>query len=168
MQTSTTGKAAHSQKMESYYSFQAKIYDTTRWSFLFGRKRLIRELPFSTDEAFQILEVGCGTGANLFGMAKRFPKAQLTGVDVSSDMLKRSAKKMIPFKDRVKLLSGYYGQVPIEEQPDLIVFSYCLTMVNPGWDKLVEQAKQDLKPGGFLALADFHDSKVTAFKRHMG
>ncbi|MEL6356870.1 MAG: class I SAM-dependent methyltransferase [Bacteroidota bacterium] len=161
-------KAGHSQKMTGYYRFQSKIYDATRWSFLFGRKRLVRKLPIDTDAEINILEVGCGTGANLLGLAKRFPKAQLIGIDVSEDMLRLSAKKTQPFANRVTLLEGYYGQLPLPTQPDVIIFSYCLTMVNPGWDKLIEQAYLDLNPGGLIGVTDFHASAVPGFKRHMG
>ena len=33
------------EDMKAYYAFQAKIYDLTRWSFLFGRDRIIKQLP---------------------------------------------------------------------------------------------------------------------------
>jgi len=168
MQEMNDTKAGHSQKMTGYYRFQSKIYDATRWSFLFGIKRLVRKLPIESTANITILGVGCGTGANLLGLANRFPNAQLIGIDVSDDMLRLSKKKTKPFADRVTLLEGYYGQLPLPTQPDVIIFSYCLTMVNPGWDKLIEQAHTDLKPGGLIGVTDFHASSVNGFKKHMG
>lgn len=158
----------HRQKMSRYYQFQAKIYDQTRWSFLFGRKRITQIIPLSSAAPINILEVGCGTGANLERLAKQFNNARITGIDVAPEMLKLAATKIKAFGERVDLKEGYYGEVKLDRQPDVILFSYCLTMVNPGWDQLILRAHSDLKPGGYIAVVDFHASKVRAFKNHMG
>ena len=59
------------EKMRAYYRFHAGIYDATRWSFLFGRKTLLYNLPVRTDIPQSLLEVGCGTGHNLRLLARR-------------------------------------------------------------------------------------------------
>ncbi|NJO87185.1 MAG: methyltransferase domain-containing protein [Lewinella sp.] len=157
----------NAHNLRAYYQFQSKIYDATRWSFLFGRQALVRGLPFEKEAEIQVLEVGCGTGANLLRLAERYPNARILGVDVSADMLKLAAQKTQQHQRRVDLLEGYYGQLPIVRPPHLVVFSYCLTMVNPGWDRLIAQAYQDLVPGGYLAVVDFHYSPLPSFRRHM-
>jgi S-adenosylmethionine-diacylgycerolhomoserine-N-methlytransferase len=48
------------------------------------------------------------------------------------------------------------------------VFSYALSMFNPGWEQALAAARADLSPGGTLAVVDFHDSPFPAFKRWMG
>jgi S-adenosylmethionine-diacylgycerolhomoserine-N-methlytransferase len=40
-------------------------------------------------------------------------------------------------------------------------------MVNPGWENLAAAAIADLRPGGILAVADFHDTPIPAFRRWM-
>lgn len=153
--------------LTKYYHFQSKIYDLTRWSFLFGRQRVIDQLPFEREANVRILEVGCGTGRNLLQLAKRFPKASINGVDLSEDMLTIAKRKLQPFAERVNFVHGAFGEVELPKDYDLVLFSYCLTMVNPGWDQLVKTAKTSLRPGGYLALADFHDSRFGFFHRHM-
>ena len=96
------------KEMNNYYKLHAKIYDTTRWTFLFGRKAIIKLLPFEREAAIKILEVGCGTGFNLNLLAKRFPNAQLIGVDVSHEMIEKSQKVTAPFQDRVTLVEAPY------------------------------------------------------------
>ncbi|MEM1357475.1 MAG: methyltransferase domain-containing protein, partial [Bacteroidota bacterium] len=76
--------------LSQYYQFQSRIYDLTRWSFLFGRKHLLASLPFRPTEPLQILEVGCGTGHNLLRLAKKYPEAEITGIDLSTDMLAKA------------------------------------------------------------------------------
>jgi S-adenosylmethionine-diacylgycerolhomoserine-N-methlytransferase len=148
---------------------QSRIYDATRWSFLFGRKEVIRQVPLSGDTTGSIVEVGCGTGINLQYLAKRFPQASLTGLDVSGDMIQLSQKKNRSIQDRLTLLEQPYarGDSPVSNPADLFLFSYSLTMINPQWSELIEQAYADLRPGGYIAVVDFHDSKRGWFKRHM-
>ncbi len=161
---------SQSKNMERYYQLHAKIYDLTRWTFLFGRDALVKALPFSKEDEITILEVGCGTGYNLKSIAKRFPKATLMALDVSKDMLDKTSKKLEDKPNKCLYLNQPYGLdfPPIPEQPDLVIFSYSLTMINPHWDDLILQAKKDLKPGGIVAAVDFHDSPSKGFKKHMG
>ena len=156
--------------MQRYYVWQSKIYDATRWSFLFGRRELIRALPFGRAARACILEVGCGTGYNLRKMALSYPQAQLIGLDVSTHMLNKARQNTAPFGDRVSLEARPYslGDPFFHSKLDAVVFSYSLTMINPQWRELLQQAKTDLKPGGFIAVTDFHDSRFAWFKRHMG
>ncbi|MEN0005523.1 MAG: class I SAM-dependent methyltransferase [Bacteroidota bacterium] len=158
------------EAIQHYYStFQSKIYDLTRWGFLFGRKGIIQKLPFERDAAFRSLEIGCGTGYNMLELAKYYPNAQLTGLDVSGDMLAIAKKNTAPFKDRTTLLEKPYelGEQAFLGQKDVVIFSYSLTMINPQWQELIRQAYQDLKPGGYVAVADFHNSPFPWFKAHM-
>jgi S-adenosylmethionine-diacylgycerolhomoserine-N-methlytransferase len=156
--------------MERYYRLQSKIYDATRWSFLFGRQRIIREIPLDAGAPAHMLEVGCGTGYNLRRLARRFPRAHLSGMDVSPDMLRLARRDTRAFGRRVVLIQAPYtlGEDRFAGGLDAILFSYSLTMINPQWSELLEQAERDLRPGGFIAVVDFHDSRFPWFKRHMG
>jgi S-adenosylmethionine-diacylgycerolhomoserine-N-methlytransferase len=68
-----------SHPLGKYYRFHSRIYDATRWIFLFGRDRLIRTTANFCQPA-RILEVGCGTGKNLVRLRQTFPGASLTGL----------------------------------------------------------------------------------------
>lgn len=170
MDSTDHGSRRQAGTMEKYYAFQSKIYDSTRWSFLFGRDRILKKMPLAKESKIQILEIGCGTGYNLLRLARQFPYAQLTGLDASSDMIRISKEKLAPFGDRVHLLHEPYGmhKDDFSGKMDVILFSYSLTMINPQWSDLLRQAYQDLKPGGIIAVVDFHDSPFGWFKRHMG
>ena len=159
--------ALNHHPLSKYYRFQSQCYDLTRWSFLFGRRLLIRSLPFHPKTRFRVLEVGCGTGKNLTAIARRFPHAQITGIDLSEDMLSICRKKLTPYNGRVTTVHGAFGEVKLRENFDLIIFSYCLTMVNPGGGRLIRLAAASLVPNGVIAAVDFHDSPLTSFQRHM-
>lgn len=162
-------EAQQNQLIQRYYRLQSKIYDATRWSFLFGRKQIIREIPLPDEGSWRILEIGFGTGYNLRRLARRFSKAQFFGLDVSEDMQKLATKNLKKFANRVTLEARPYqfGATEWTDQFDAVLFSYSLTMINPQWPELIQQAKNDLKPGGFIAVTDFHHSPFLWFRQHM-
>ncbi len=157
-----------SQLIQNYYNFQSTIYDATRWSFLFGRKLVIDKIAEVTSPKV-ILEIGCGTGYNLKNLSKAFPNSKILGLDVSKDML-NIAKKKVKANTNIQLIDGAYGNTNIinENAPDVILFSYMLTMVNPEFSAMITQAYEDLNPGGYIAVVDFYNSKHTWFRNHMG
>jgi len=154
--------------LENYYRWHARIYDATRWSFLFGRTALLREVAALATPT-RMLEVGCGTGKNLAGLCRRFPQAAVTGVDLSEAMLAVARRKTAPFGPRVTLRHRAYDQ-PLGEQAgfDLVLCSYALSMFNPGFETALRAAAEDLAPGGCLAVVDFHATRFRAFERWMG
>ena len=50
---------------------------------------------------------------------------------------------------------------------DLVLFSYALSMFNPGYDTAIEAAHGDLAAGGHIAVVDFHDTPLPAFAAWM-
>lgn len=151
--------------LKRYYQFHSKIYDSTRWSFLFGRDALIEKVARLASPK-TVLEVGCGTGKNLLSLAAAFPNASLTGLDLSAEMIDVARKNLAAHSSRVSFLTIPYTK--LGGNFDLIVLSYALTMINPGWDSVIETAATDLSPNGLVAVVDFHNSALPAFKRWMG
>jgi S-adenosylmethionine-diacylgycerolhomoserine-N-methlytransferase len=167
--TADTSSSAHrtGAALERYYQFHSRIYDATRWSFLFGRESVLMRAS-CVSKPQRILEVGCGTGRNLPGLRRRFPQAHITGVDLSEQMLAIAAKKVKD--DKTTLLRRSYS-APIHEDGkrfDLVVFSYALSMFNPGWEKAIDAAWEDLAEGGCIAVVDFSDSYFSWFRNWMG
>jgi len=159
----------HAGGIESYYRLHARIYDATRWSFLFGRNAILGRVAAAQAEPARILEIGCGTGRNLVKLAQRFPRAHLTGVDLSASMLAIARRKTAAFGSRVGLLQRSYG--PALDTPggyNLVLCSYALTMFNPGFEQAITAACHDLAPGGYFALVDFHATRFQWFSRWMG
>lgn len=154
--------------LQSYYTFQSKIYDWTRWSFLFGRRQAINLIPFAEHEKFTIAEIGCGTGFNLEKILAKYSFAKVIGFDLSQDMLEICRKKTTHYGSRIKLINEAYDHHTsiLSGKVDIILFSYALTMINPGWDELIVKAHKDLKKGGKIIVADFHQGR-SFFQKHM-
>lgn len=163
-QTATAPQKA----LERYYQFHSRIYDATRWSFLFGREEILRRVARVALQPRRILEVGCGTGRNLVSLRRRFPHAHITGVDLSEQMLAIASDKVRD--DKITLLRRSYS-APVHEadEPyDLVLFSYALSMFNPGWEQAIDAAREDVAEGGCVAVVDFSHSRLGWFRRWMG
>ena len=154
--------------IEGYYRLHSKIYDMTRWTFLFGRVAILREVARLTAPR-QILEVGCGTGKNIINLCSIFPHASVTGVDISEEMLSLARHKTERFGNQVCLLHHSFDSNFVSETPyDLILFSYALSMFNPGFDSAIAAAYQHLADNGHIAVVDFHDTPFPVFESWMG
>lgn len=159
--------ASHGAAVANYYRWQAPIYDLTRWSFLFGRQRMLREAAQRQPQAQRVLEIGCGTGRNLDWLHRRFPQALCTGVDLSPGMLVQARRRLAPAGARVQLVEGAFSRELVGQPQDLIVLSYVLTMAGPARQALLAEAVTALAPGGVLAVVDFDRTSLPAFRRWM-
>ena len=143
--------------MDAIYARQRHFYDLTRKYYLLGRDRLIARLEVPAGGT--VLEVGCGTGRNLIAVAKRYPNAQLFGLDISEAMLTTARAKVAAagFADRIILKqadatnfdpAALFGHASF----DRVFFSYTLSMI-PDWQAAIAQGAK--ATGGVLHLVDF-------------
>ncbi len=155
--------------LERYYALHARVYDATRWSFLFGRDLILELAAGAQPHPARILEIGCGTGRNLVRLARLFPHAHLTGVDLAPSMLAVARRRTAPYGPRISLRAQAYD-APLDptNRFDLVLCSYALTMFNPGFAPAITAAHADLAPGGYFAFVDFHASRHRWFTRWMG
>jgi S-adenosylmethionine-diacylgycerolhomoserine-N-methlytransferase len=171
--TPSTSVPAHpangAHPLAGYYRWHASIYDHTRWAFLFGRPALVRRVAAHLAMPQRILEIGCGTGSNLLTLAHHFPKARILGLDLSRDMLDRARAKVRHLGGRVGLLHrAYDAPVAVGGGFDLIVLSYSLSMMNPGYEEVLRLCCEDLGARGLIAVVDFHETRHAWFRRWMG
>lgn len=158
MDTKNVELEGHGELLDRIYSFQRHIYDVTRKYFLFGRDRVIEKIQ--QDPPGSILELGCGTGRNLFMLEKQLPGAALFGIDASKEMLKH-AESHAPKESLVQFGFGYAESFsPKElfqvEKFSAIFFSYSLSMM-PNWQGALEHALTMLEPNGTIWIVDFWD-----------
>lgn len=153
-------------KLTQYYRFHAKIYDMTRWLFLFGRTSLLHKLTLS-EKPLNILEVGCGTGYNLVQLRWMYPNANITGVDLSRNMLEIAEKKLSYYDNKVRLINTPVQLLNHDDTYDLIIFSYTLSMINPDPEAAVKKTSDYLRTGGIIAVVDFQHSSQPWFKKWM-
>ncbi len=157
---------ANDLNIKQYYRLQARIYDFTRWTFLFGRDKLLRLL--SLQPKGTLLEIGCGTGYNLKQISKKYPDSFLIGMDISEEMLSEARQKLLWAANVLFLHCPYQqGDISFNNRVDIALFSYSLTMINPNWENLIQQTKIDLTQDGYIAVVDFHRTQFKWYHQFM-
>ena len=58
--------------------------------------RMLSRLEVVKIEPAQILDLGCGIGAGVAALGRRYPRAQVLGVDLSPKMISAAARKVLP------------------------------------------------------------------------
>jgi SAM-dependent methyltransferase len=144
----------------------AERYDA--WADRYGRwwgpvlaptaSRLIERLP--TDGApgapRRVLDLGTGTGVLALAAVRRWPTAQVVGLDASSGMLGIAARDATVAltadqRDRLELVVGDATRLPFaDESFDLVVASFVLQLVSNRSASLRE-VRRMLRPGGQFA-----------------
>ena len=110
-----------------------------------------------TDEAVQILDVGCGTGIELDYIWEQMPNAHITCVDVSRGMLEMLLKNHPGSHDRITVIEASYIDWPYPENDFDIVVSN-MTMHHLWPEEKVAVCRKiisTLKPGGEYIEGDF-------------
>lgn len=153
-------------EVENYYRYHSRIYDATRWSFLFGRDTILDMIPDLPSQP-RIIEIGCGTGKNIERLEYHFPDAGIIGVDLSEEMLKVAGDKL-GNASQIELCNARYGSDDLNLDPaDLILFSYSLTMFGDEIENIFGQICRDLKSNGYIAVVDFNTSSFQWFRTWM-
>jgi cyclopropane fatty-acyl-phospholipid synthase-like methyltransferase len=74
----------------------------------------------------RILEIGCAEGAQTLLLAKQFPKAKITAVEISSNAFKRAEVNIRPLAERIELVNADIAECQNllrDEYYDVIVWS---------------------------------------------
>lgn len=153
--------ADHAELMDRIYRHQRFIYNLTRKYYLFGRDSLICRLNLPAGA--KLVEIGCGTGRNLIKIARRYPEAELFGLDASTEMLKTASAAIqhAGLSQRIHLAHGYAEAMTpatfgLDTPFDHALFSYSLSMI-PDWRAAVAAALTSLDDDGMLHAVDFAD-----------
>jgi SAM-dependent methyltransferase len=132
------------------------------------------------------LDVGTGTGAAAFAIARRFPQAEVVGVDLSQKMLAEATRTTPPeLAGRVRFEMADAARLPFPDEAfDLVVlanmipfFDELARVVWPGGTLLLsfsagpetpiwvppERLRAELSRRGFSEFADFGAGSGTAF-----
>jgi tRNA (cmo5U34)-methyltransferase len=102
--------------------------------------RAVASAISKTDEALQILDIGCGTGLELNDILSRVPNAILTGIDVSKRMLQQLREAYEDHARHLILVQGSYLEVPLGEA----VYDYVIAVMT--LHHLVPSRKRRLYP----------------------
>ena len=140
--------------MENFFNTHADIYD----SHMLDDLKLAEFYEtisgcFSTPIG-RLLDLGCGTGLELDLLFKRFPDMEVTGIELSAEMLKKLGEKY-PDK-KLNLICGSYFDEDFGGTYDCVLSTYSLHHFAE--DKklaLYQKIHTALKQDGFFVFGDY-------------
>ena len=108
--------------------------------------RQLGEIPHTS-----VLDVGCGTGALLDQLSRRWPEGRYTGVDLSPNMAETAQNKL---GSRARILVGDAEALPLPDSQFQAVVCCDSFHHYPRPRAALREIYRVLEPGGVLLLAD--------------
>jgi ubiquinone/menaquinone biosynthesis C-methylase UbiE len=152
---------------------------------------LERALAAVPGEPKRVLDLGTGTGAAAFEAARRFPSAEVVGVDLAEQMLAQARSKTppelagrvtfqaadaerLPFEDGsfdlvllANMIPFFYELARVVAPGGHVVFSFSGGSETPIWVP-PERLRSELSARGFAEFADFEAAGATAMLARKG
>lgn len=128
---------------------------------------VLNAIPFKHSAEIEVLDLGCGTGTVARSVKNAFPKANITCLDISENMLKIAGNKLSDAPETTYINSDFY-HFNFHQQYDAVVSSLALHHLVTAEDKLDFYRKiySGLKDVGIfvnadvvLASADIHQNR---------
>lgn len=176
----TTG--SHAENLQAFYAPQATRYDDFRERLLHGRETLIDLLDVWPGD--RVVELGGGTGRNLDHFGEKLARLQsyelvdlcpalldvarqrtarhLDAASEPGESIRDSAEdtgRRCPSPgiaaDNISVIESDATTWQPRQPVDVVLLSYSLTMI-PDWRAALANAHAMLRPGGRIAIVDFH------------
>ena len=113
------------------------------------RTRPVRDLLAALPpiDAHSAIDLGCGPGNSTEVLAARYPRANISGIDSSSDMIEAARRRLPRIRFAVEDLQAWKDAGPF----DVVLANAVLQWV-PRHDSLLPALVAKLAPGGALAV----------------
>lgn len=149
------------EPISEFFDLRSTNYEEVHLSLIKGgresKRSIARALPDSTKT---LLDLGVGTGLELAEIYKRFPSIEITGIDVSSKMLK-IARENYPDAKLHLFKTSYFDYDYEANKFDAIISSMTLHHSHPAEKlELYKRILGALLPGGVYVENDYILSEI--------
>src|SRR6056297_1803841 len=107
------------EKMRDFFKARVDGYDEHMRMNVDGFKQIytvVADPIVPSQQAVDLLDLGCGTGLELEAVFQKLPNARVTGVDLSKEMLNRLGKKYADKHEQITLAVGSYLDMSFPEK----------------------------------------------------
>jgi len=117
-------------------------------------QRMLERLGYIRLAPRRVLDLGCGTGLALDGLARRYRRAEIVALDFAPNML-RQARRRGHWLNRPRVVCADAERLPLaDDSVDLIFSNATLQWVND-LDATFRELLRVLRPGGLLLFSTF-------------
>lgn len=117
-------------------------------------ERLLERLDLVRLNPGRVLDAGCRTGQLAAGLARRYRRAGISALDLSTAMLSRARSRQGWFR-KFQRICGQLADLPLAgDSHDLVVSNLALHW-DANLDKVFAEFGRVLRPGGLLSFATF-------------
>ena len=150
------------EDMAAFFDARAAGYDDHMRNNIFpgpayaGFYRAMSSPIPPTGEPLPILDLGCGTGLEIDPMLQRVPRARITGVDLSRNMLDQLRTRYAAHMGQITLVADSYLTVPLGTGAYDHVLSAMANhhLLHEAKRALYRRIRAALKPGGTYVEGD--------------
>jgi ubiquinone/menaquinone biosynthesis C-methylase UbiE len=153
------------------YAAMARLESTLWWyRALHDKVLLALSAAVGTSDDFRLLDVGCGTGGLLRKLEVAFPRASLSGIDISSH-----AVDFARGNTRADITLASVMDIPyVSSRFDVVTSMDVLYHRDVDQQRMLEECARVLRPGGTLILnvpayewlRSYHDRYVATARRY--
>jgi tRNA (cmo5U34)-methyltransferase len=124
-------------RIQRHFEEEAKEYDTIIEKLIPNYKMMVNALvsimPFDNRHAFEMIDLGCGTGTVSKTVKELYPAVKVTCVDIAANMLDIAGQKV---GEGTKLIQADFNQFEFPQKYDAVVSSLALHHLETDEDKL--------------------------------
>ena len=146
-------------KIKKHFEEEAAQYDGTIKNLIPRYHQmveaLVNALTFNRSDEIEVIDLGCGTGTIARTVKNAYPKAKITCLDMSANMLKIAGGKLIDATDTKYINSNFY-EFDFDKKYDAVVSSLALHHLVTYDDKLnfYKKIYSALNPNGVFINLD--------------
>jgi malonyl-CoA O-methyltransferase len=116
--------------------------------------RMLERLDYVRLQPSTVLDLGCGTGLALDGLARRYRRAHLLALDFAVNMLAK-ARRRGSWRSRPRAICADIEALPLADDSVDLIFSNAAVQWANDLDALFAELQRVLRPGGLLMFTTF-------------
>lgn len=104
-----------------------------------------------------VIDLGCGPGVSAFALAESLPDAQVVGIDLSHEMIRRARRhhrRRFAALDNVAFQQADAQELPFADDTFELAFGHSFLYLVPDRDRVLREVHRVLQPGGILLLME--------------
>lgn len=150
------------EKMGAFFDARAAGYDAHIRGYVYDEPSFARfyetlasPIP-QTPAQIRILDLGCGTGLEIYAIFRRAPNARITGIDLASEMLALLEKRYVARMDQIRLIADSYLTADLGEHTyDFVISAMTVHhLLHDAKTELYRRIRAALAPGGRYVEGD--------------